>query len=269
MVGAVVAFVLVGHTSAPSSLLPRVSFPAPPPLEQVDRRLVGALTPLEPGRLPAGEERAILRLGRTATTQRPSDGEGHRHVDPPSTVALAASDAARLASQLEQARRAAIRYGSHEAAVEAGFRVAAAPDTGVGTHLVKWSWIDRPFDPAKPAMLLFDYSAVGAPMLVGLAYFVRSDERPEGFAGPNDIWHQHTGLCIVNGWVDREMSDPPPRCQGTWLAGADLWMLHAWVAPGWDNRKGLFAAYHPALCPKFDSVPDIERCEPFERDTSN
>ena len=75
---------------------------------------------------------------------------------------------------------------------------------GVGVHWVDWTLIDAPFDPARPAMLLFDERA-GATELVGFSYWVRTPT-PDGFAGSNDVWHQHTNLCIVNGWVDREMS---------------------------------------------------------------
>ena len=51
-------------------------------------------------------------------------------------------------------------------------------------------------------MLLLD-ERDGADDLVGFSYWIRADA-PEGFAGANDVWHQHTNLCIVNGWVDRE-----------------------------------------------------------------
>ena len=52
-------------------------------------------------------------------------------------------------------------------------------------------------------------AAAGA--LVGYSYWVQSATEPEGFAGSNDHWHQHQGLCIVNGWADRERRQAPMR----------------------------------------------------------
>ena len=37
-------------------------------------------------------------------------------------------------------------------------------------------------------------------------------------------------------------------------------MLHAWVVPGWDNRKGEFAPFNPKLCPRATGTPDVNRC---------
>jgi hypothetical protein len=65
----------------------------------------------------------------------------------------------------------------------------------------------------------------------------------------------------VNGWIDREQA--PPSCPGAWLAGGDLWMLHAWVVPGWENRWGDFASVHPGLCPSPRDAPDLARCDLF------
>ena len=89
---------------------------------------------------------------------------------------------------------------------------------------------------------------------------VQSPTEPEGFAGPNDHWHQHQGLCVVNGWVDRERVSGPDACAGTFLAGGDLWMLHAWVVPSFPDRLGKFATFNPVLCPPAAGTPDISRC---------
>jgi len=109
-------------------------------------------------------------------------------------------------------------------------------------------------------MLLFDRHDDGTTVLVGFSYWLRSSHEPAGFAGNNDHWHQHTGLCIVNGWVDRELATGPEACAGTYLAGSDLWMLHAWIVPGWTNRWGTFAVRNPTLCPPAAGTPDILRC---------
>ena len=64
----------------------------------------------------------------------------------------------------------------------------------------------------------------------------------------------------MNGWVDREKAATPQDCAGEFLAGSDLWMLHAWVVPAAPNRWGPFATLNPALCPADYAVPDIARC---------
>jgi hypothetical protein len=100
----------------------------------------------------------------------------------------------------------------------AGYTKAAVQVAGIGAHWVNWALIDAPFDPTRPAMLLFD-------------------ERR-----------------------DRENVASRADCAGHVLAGSDLWMLHAWVVPGWENRWGNFATHHPALCPSAVGTPDIIRC---------
>ena len=123
-----------------------------------------------------------------------------------------------------------------EEATAAGYVRASAAGAGVGSHWVNWTLIAQPFDPEHPSMLLFDEDHTRTESdLVGFSYWIRAVS-PDGFAGPNDVWHQHTNLCIVNGWVDREMAATPQDCAGEFLAGSDLWMLHAWVVPAAPNR---------------------------------
>lgn len=141
----------------------------------------------------------------------------------------------------------------------AGYVVASTNAAGVGVHFVKWSLIDKPFDPTTPSMLLFDLRH-DPPVLVGFSYWVHSTDAPAGFAGDNDHWHQHSGLCIVNGWVDRENVEGPSLCAGAYFGGSDLWMLHAWVVPGYENRWGEFADTNPLLCPPVASTADIAQC---------
>ncbi len=60
--------------------------------------------------------------------------------------------------------------------------------------------------------------------------------------------------------VVREQASGADACGGTYIAGGDFWMLHAWVVPGWDNRKGDFAPFNPKLCPPTVGTPDVNRC---------
>lgn len=222
---------------------------------------IGALTPTDPSRLPATESAAIAALAEVAVGDAPSSAQSHGHamVGPQPVTPLSGLELARFDEQWMAARKAVAGLDTPEEASAAGYVRAAANGPGVGVHWVKWSLITKPFDPAAPAMLLFDERGA-RPVLAGFSYWLHSEREPEGFVGPDDHWHQHTGLCVVNGWVDREESAGPTACAGHWFGGADLWMLHAWVVPGWTNRWGPFTVMNPRLCPAAVGTPDVARC---------
>jgi hypothetical protein len=219
----------------------------------------GALTPTDANRIDATERAAIEALRSPAGAPEPS-GHGHGDLQRYDQVPLSPSEQQQFDGQWAAAAAAASRLSTKEAALAAGYVPAAVWGAGIGTHYVKWSLIDRPFDPARPSMLLIDDRNDRPSRLVGFSYWVRSATEPAGFAGVNDHWHQHAGDCVVNGWIDGENVPNPSRCAGVWLAGGDLWMLHAWIVPGLPNRWGQFATIHPALCPSAARTPDFERC---------
>lgn len=256
VLGVAAAVVLMGGcgVSQPASESVRSS-PTPAPR-------IGPLTPRDPGRIPAEQAAAIVELAATASPLPPDAHPGHHSHDEPgpqTTVELASTDQRRLNEQWMQARGAVSGLDTIAEATAAGYFRAAVPATGIGSHWVNWMLIDAPFDPARPSMLLFDERG-STPRLVGFSYWLRSPNEPQGFAGDNDVWHRHTNLCIVNGWVDHERAESRATCAGHLLAGGDLWMLHAWVVPGWENRWGNFATHNPALCPSATGTPDILRC---------
>ena len=96
-------------------------------------------------------------------------------------------------------------------------------------------------------MLLFSDTTAGA-RLIAFSYYNRSDGRPPaGFAGPNDHWHQHRGLCVTAGRTTSE-GNAANVCGGIWLNGANLWMLHAWIVPAEPNAWGMFAPINQKWC---------------------
>lgn len=158
-------------------------------------------------------------------------------------------EARRLAAQVAAAKSAAVRFATPAAARAAGYRLASGFLPGVGAHWIDWSRVVMPFDPARPAMLLFD--AGSDPKLVGLSYYVRGDGQPDGFRAAGAVWHRHAGLCIVNGVLVAESVGRREDCaggRGALLPGRDLWMLHAWVVPGHENPLGTFAPLNSSLC---------------------
>ena len=212
-----------------------------------------------PNRLAPGEAAAIVALGATGAGV-PADHAGHSSAESVPEVALSPADQAVFDRQLAAAQAAIASLDTIEKAAALGYVEAASPAGGIGTHWVLWSQIAKPFDPAKPSMLLFDERR-NPPVLVGYSYALQSPTRPEGFAGVNDHWHQHIGLCVSNtGWVVREQTPSADKCFGTYIAGGDFWMLHAWIIPGYENRKGRFAPFNPKLCPRITGTPDVNRC---------
>ena len=213
--------------------------------------------------LPADQAAAVAQL---AATSRESAGSGHDHsvsgahlFGPAPVVALTPAETGRFELQMADATAAIRRLDTTAKAAAAGYVLSSTPAPGVGVHWVDWAQIAKPFDPARPAMLLFSRER-GADRLVGFSYWVQSAAEPDGFAGPNDHWHTHSGLCVVNGWVERENVAAPALCPGDWLDGGDLWMLHTWLVPDFPNRWGLFAQTNPRLCPV--KVADLASCTP-------
>jgi len=156
-----------------------------------------------------------------------------------------------LSQQLTIARDAALRYPTAADAMAAGYRRVTAYIPCIAAHYINPRLIDNKFDPAAPEMLLFDGNGPDA-RIVGLSYYVSGvSSAPEGFAGPNDQWHQHIGLCVsVTGVVIGGSSTTEEECTargGIKADGSTAWMVHAWVVPGWESAWGTFSGEHPEL----------------------
>ncbi len=192
---------------------------------------------------------ALLALARERGLPPPKivgDGAnlGHDIVNAGTVVPLAAPVQRVLHQQLALARAAARRLQTPAEAIRAGYVLAAPFAPGDGVHYVKWSEVVKPFDPATPSMLLFSDVTPHA-HLIAFSYYTRSlIGAPQGFAGPNDHWHQHFGLCIFHGASASENTQS--LCDGAFLNGSDLYMLHVWLAE--PNKWGLFAPINPVEC---------------------
>lgn len=208
------------------------------------------LAEVEPA-LARTELAALDELGRLDVSALPPIGAaeaGHDLTErPPPTTAATRDEVAALAPALRAARNAAERFSVASRAISEGYLLGSPYAPGTGTHRVRYSLVDRPFDPAAPSMLLYDGDGPDA-RLVGLSYWITSPTPPEGFPGGEDVWHRHRGLCIERGLVRGEHLTSPDQCpRGVYLDGRNLWMLHVWVAPGVDNPWGLFASANPDL----------------------
>ena len=82
-----------------------------------------------------------------------------------------------------------------------------------------------------------------------------SGAEPEGFAGPNDHWHFHSGICLVAGPTGSQEalgfdgSITQRQCgerKGRWVANSG-YLLHVWTVPSYTDPLGVFAHMNPLL----------------------
>ena len=180
-----------------------------------------------------------------------SDEKAEFGPDKPLTVAQRKE----LALQLVVARTTAMQYPTVADATKAGFILAGKFTPGAGAHYVSISGSASSYmghtttiDPAHPLALIYDGTAPTS-RVVGLMYGSFNVLPPDGFAGPNDHWHRHTNLCIT--FDKGSIGIPYPPDSDVKKAACDalhgqfmretLWMVHAWVVPGWDSPEGVFS----------------------------
>ncbi|MGO9874724.1 MAG: hypothetical protein ACLPVY_13105 [Acidimicrobiia bacterium] len=175
-----------------------------------------------------------------------------------------AATRAELQHQLVLAREVAMRYPTVKDAEAAGWRRAGPFAPGLGAHYFHFQTIGQSLIPngtlddsdvLHPASLIYDGTHPNSP-IAGLMYYSAYGGIPEGFAGPNDVWHFHTNVCIVygsDGTIDTpygaDTTVTPTLCNaahGT-LMRKTQWMLHAWVVPGYDSPQGVFSHDNEAI----------------------
>jgi len=157
-----------------------------------------------------------------------------------------------LQVQMEQARAAAARYPTVASALAGGYRQSTVYVPCIGAHYTNVG-LAGSFNPAAPAELLYDGTTPDS-KIVGLSYLVyHPGGPPTGFAGPNGHWHQHNangGLCMRGDFVVGGEIDTPAQCAAAGGHKAlllDVWMLHAWVVPGFECSWGVFNGECPEL----------------------
>jgi hypothetical protein len=192
------------------------------------------------------------RSGPPASDGQTEDAEGgHGHRGPNAQVELTADDRVQLEQQQTQARQVVAEFPTVAAAVAGGYSQSTTYLPCIGAHYTNARYAIA-FDPAHPSELLFDGTAPDS-KLVGLSYLVFSPSGPPtGFAGENDYWHTHSsngGLCIKGIVIGAEsMSKAECESLGGHKVGLKgVYMVHDWVAPGWECSWGVFAGECPEL----------------------
>jgi hypothetical protein len=181
-----------------------------------------------------------------------TDAEGHSHRGSTPQVELTRDERVKLTSQQDLARSVVTRFPTVAAALAGGYQKSTAYIPCIGAHYTN-ARLAISFDPAKPSELLFDGTDPDS-KLVGLSYLVfHPGGAPEGFAGANDVWHQHNsngGLCSKGGLVIGGEAMSVEDCTalgGRKTANKYVWMMHDWIVPGWECSWGVFAGECPEL----------------------
>ena len=180
-----------------------------------------------------------------------------------------------LSTELMAARDVALAYPTVADAEAAGYYLAGEFVPGAGAHLVSGaSGLSGEGAVAvdKPMALIYDGISPTS-QIVGLMYYaLGGEEGPEGFAGPNDHWHRHRGICIKGGEggtldiplpVDTDATEKECSAVGGRLIEETAWMLHVWVVPTWESPAGVFSHDNPNLhcADGTDNTDKIGFCE--------
>ena len=175
-------------------------------------------------------------------------------------VPLDPATRAKLAAQLTEARAVALRYPTVADALRAGMYLAGGFAPGSGAHYIYDQGAfrglnpDGTVNPDYPASFIYDGTSPTS-RIVGLMYVSLTSSPPEGFAGPNDHWHRHFNLCIkMAGSViqvpfpaDADVTKAQCDAVGGTFMPKTVWMVHAWVVPGWESPLGVFSHANPDL----------------------
>ncbi len=168
-------------------------------------------------------------------------------------VPLDAAEQTVLTQQLSDALQAAERFPTVASAKAAGMILAGGMAPGVGAHyqtigIQDVTALDGQFNPSQPASWIYASTADNAPV-VGVMYESLTAQPPSGFIGPNDHWHRHSNVCVkfnageiaVPFAADQNVT--PQECadvHGIFMKKT-VWMVHAWVVPGWESPQGVFS----------------------------
>jgi hypothetical protein len=228
-----------------TSSAPKVSTTGPSAVtpQQISQALAGT------GTAPPEDDRGFSLL---------DNGVQHSHgFDLPTSAA----DRVLLAHQLVLARQVAMRYPTLADAERAGLRRAGPFSPGLGLHMIDYgnyaygagNTVMSDTQIEHPLAWIYDGTKPDSPV-AGLFYSA-TVANPVGFAGPNDVWHQHHNVCLVYG---KDGVDAPLGADGDvtqaecdtvhgQLLKASGPLLHAWVVPGYDDSQGVFAHLNPAI----------------------
>jgi len=163
-------------------------------------------------------------------------------------------ECAAVADFFDKAWASVKRFPTRGDAMRAGASQSVQFVPGLGTHDIVpgvsgVTTGNNPLDPARPLFLQYDGEGADA-KLAGMSWFVMNGNDavpPEGLPGTNDWFHTHSKLCYRNNTsppvvVGNEISDELcAQRGGTNRRLPGVWMLHAWIVPGYENLYDVFS----------------------------
>ena len=178
---------------------------------------------------------------------------------------------ATLVSELDQLAEFAALHADVDVTCSEGFISDSIQSSNMGSHFYQPDWFGDGFDPGRPEILLYapaDGSLTTGPLgycdangwngpdlvLVGTAFLKPPEvigwEHPTAFTGDLDNWHSHFNICRGNvSGTDSFVTMAECEASGGNWHDAIGWMIHAWVAPGYDNQLGVFSMWNPTIAP--------------------
>lgn len=170
-----------------------------------------------------------------------------------------------LDAQLADARELAAQYPTVADAEADGWRRAGPFAPGLGTHFLKVgssftirSSVDSEEGQQVQPMLMFDGHEPDDP-IVGFMMLSMGEQEPEGFAGSNDHWHQHTNVCLSQSEDGLEAPfgadrDDVTEEMCTEVGGSFLnvttYMVHVWAVEEYQPEAGVFGGVSEEItCP--------------------
>lgn len=174
---------------------------------------------------------------------------------------MSVSDRRELTREMNLSRETALQYPTLADAEKAGLHRAGPFSPGLGTHMIAYQNYGYGAGSTQmtddqirhPLAWIYDGTKPDSP-IAGLFYSA-TVPNPAGFIGPNDVWHQHKNVCIVQGpngidtplGADRDATVAQCKAVGGNLINATGPLLHAWVVPGYEDSQGVFAHLNPAV----------------------
>jgi hypothetical protein len=172
------------------------------------------------------------------------------------------SDQVLLSHQMALAQLTALEYPTLADAAAAGMVRSGPFSPGLGTHMTMMA--NYPYAAGAGVMsdaqiehpLSWIYDGTKPDSRVAGLFYSASVPTPAGFAGPNDVWHQHKNICIVmrpGGGIDAPLGadhdTTTAQCKavGGFLVNATGPLLHVWAVPGYEDPQGVFAHLNPAI----------------------
>ena len=205
---------------------------------------------------------AVPGLATTSWVDDASSLAGSGHVHYSSTLALSDSELTweqrqQLGREVARVREIALTHPTLSSAIDAGWTLAGVTARGAGQMVVDASrdFREIAFDIESPHGLIYASADPDAP-IVGVQYaqWGSVDDTVSGFTGQENLWHLHTGTCVIEGPSSEYAIPLDEPTTGSGCQEVDgtrddtvSYMIRAWVVPGWENPYGTFAHDHPAL----------------------